>query len=411
VLQPLLADSSGIQAEAKDLHADQALHDAVADGTLWGDEMGIYDGMQLMNATLPTTPPVGVKIRDMSYTVRKNARMSGVETVGSMVVKFFMALTCIPCFRVAICGMKFVSKKVLRNVNITIRPGMLTLVLGPPGCGKSCLLRAVRGDLPGGMGHSVTGEVLYNDQSPDSGAYVLPKLAAYVPQTDFHTALMTVTETFAFAFDCMEAGRHAAWLDKSEMTEEMQATLKMMDEKKAKVRVLIKVLGLVNAKDTIVGNAFVRGVSGGEKRRVSCGEMLVGSTSVLLLDSISNGLDSSTTHDIICALSRAAQTFNKTIAVALLQPPPLTFEVFQRLVLMAEGYIIFSGPTSEALPYFQSLGFFLPERKDVADWLVELPTSQVRLHILLAKFFIGPLFLLLTALACASLLAPRDLNT
>lgn len=99
----------------------------------------------------------------------------------------------------------------------------------------------------------------------------------------------------------------------------------------------MRMLGLVNAKDTIVGDVFTRGVSGGERRRVTLGEMLCGSQDVCLLDSISNGLDSSTAYDIVDTLYKATRTFGKTIVCALLQPSPEVYDLFDKVIVMASG--------------------------------------------------------------------------
>ncbi|CAN0245089.1 unnamed protein product, partial [Scytosiphon promiscuus] len=100
--------------------------------------------------------------------------------------------------------------------------------------------------------------------------------------------------------------------------------------------------------------------------------MLCGPQTVLLLDSISTGLDSSTTFDIMKTLKSASQSFRTTVVVALLQPPPETYELFDNVLLMAEGKIIYHGPREDVVPYFNSLGITCPARKDEADWLVEL---------------------------------------
>ncbi|CAM9749661.1 unnamed protein product, partial [Ectocarpus fasciculatus] len=100
--------------------------------------------------------------------------------------------------------------------------------------------------------------------------------------------------------------------------------------------------------------------------------MLCGPQTVFLLDSISTGLDSSTTFDIMNTLKSASRSFHSTVVVALLQPPPETYELFDNIILMAEGKIIFHGPREDVVPYFNSLGMTCPARKDEADWLVEL---------------------------------------
>ncbi|CAM9216772.1 unnamed protein product, partial [Hapterophycus canaliculatus] len=183
---------------------------------------------------------------------------------------------------------------------------------------------------------------------------------------------MTVHETFKFAFDSMSGGSHEKLMEGKGVSDEQKHLVSWMDSKYFKVEMVMRSLGLYNAKDTIVGNNSLRGVSGGERRRVTLGEMLCGPQTVFLLDSISTGLDSSTTFDIMNTLKSAAHSFRSTVVVALLQPPPETYELFDNIILMAEGKIIFNGPRKDVVPYFNSLGIYCPARKDEADWLVEL---------------------------------------
>lgn len=102
------------------------------------------------------------------------------------------------------------------------------------------------------------------------------------------------------------------------------------------------------------------------------GEMIVGPTKVLLMDEISNGLDSSTTFQIITCLQQLVHITDATAVIALLQPAPETFDLFDDVLLMAEGMIVYHGPCSEALSYFDDCGFRCPERKGAADFLQEV---------------------------------------
>mmetsp|Transcript_11959 Transcript_11959/g.19207 ORF Transcript_11959/g.19207 Transcript_11959/m.19207 type:complete len:360 (-) Transcript_11959:12-1091(-) len=94
------------------------------------------------------------------------------------------------------------------------------------------------------------------------------------------------------------------------------------------------------------------------------------------MDEISTGLDAATTYDI-CKILGQANALNKYIKiVSLLQPPPETFALFDELVLLNAGKVIYSGPVEDVVLYFESLGYQLPERMDVADWLQALPTRD-----------------------------------
>lgn len=125
----------------------------------------------------------------------------------------------------------------------------------------------------------------------------------------------------------------------------------------------------------MVGDAMRRGISGGQKKRLTTGEMIVGPTKALFMDEISNGLDSSTTFQIVAYLRQLVHITDATILVSLLQPAPETFDLFDDIILMAEGIIVFHGPRSHILELFEDCGFRCPERKGVADFLQEVSAS------------------------------------
>jgi ABC-type multidrug transport system ATPase subunit len=100
--------------------------------------------------------------------------------------------------------------------------------------------------------------------------------------------------------------------------------------------------------------------------------MLVGPAKVFLMDEISTGLDSSTTHKIINSIRHSVNILGGTAFITLLQPPPETYELFDDIVLLSEGQILYQGPRESILDFFQTVGFKCPERKGVADFLQEV---------------------------------------
>jgi ABC-type multidrug transport system ATPase subunit len=102
------------------------------------------------------------------------------------------------------------------------------------------------------------------------------------------------------------------------------------------------------------------------------GEMIVGPRKTLFMDEISTGLDSSTTYQIVKCIGNFVHLMEATVLMALLQPAPETFDLFDDLVLLSEGYVVYQGPRAEVLEFFESLGFKLPPRKGVADFLQEV---------------------------------------
>ncbi|KAK2986390.1 hypothetical protein RJ640_008801, partial [Escallonia rubra] len=134
----------------------------------------------------------------------------------------------------------------------------------------------------------------------------------------------------------------------------------------------LKILGLDICADTLCGDAMRRGISGGQKKRLTTGEMIVGPTKALFMDEISSGLDSSTTYQIIACLQQLAHITDATVLVSLLQPAPESFDLFDDIILMAEGKIVYHGPRSQILEFFEGCGLRCPERKGVADFLQEV---------------------------------------
>ncbi|KAG6965132.1 hypothetical protein JG688_00007400 [Phytophthora aleatoria] len=104
--------------------------------------------------------------------------------------------------------------------------------------------------------------------------------------------------------------------------------------------------------------------------------MMFGNKFVLLMDEISTGLDSAATFDIISTQRSLTKTLNKTVAISLLQPSPEVFALFDDVILMDNGYVVYHGPRSEALSYFESLGFERPVNCDVADFSLDLSMNK-----------------------------------
>lgn len=102
------------------------------------------------------------------------------------------------------------------------------------------------------------------------------------------------------------------------------------------------------------------------------GEMLVGPAKALFMDEISTGLDSSTTFQIVNSLRQTIHILGGTALIALLQPAPETYDLFDDIILLSDGQIVYQGPRENVLEFFESMGFKCPERKGAADFLQEV---------------------------------------
>lgn len=182
-------------------------------------------------------------------------------------------------------------------------------------------------------------------------------------------------ETFEFAFQC-KAGGKFSHDDTCDQSEAAKALLKHARETKLYTRILLASLGLTEVKDTFVGDTNVRGVSGGQRRRVTVGEMLMPGCPVVCGDEISTGLDSASTFDMIQLVLHFGRMANLTRIISLLQPSPETVSLFDELILLGEGQVIYCGPVTDVENYFASIGYKAPDFMDSADFLQLICTEE-----------------------------------
>ena len=264
--------------------------------------------------------------------------------------------------------------RVLDGASGVIRPGTMTLLLGHPGAGKSTFLKALCGRLSGAAAAQLRGTVQYGGLAPPELAAAglsLGQLVQYVSQLDEHFPFLTVRESLAFVARNAIAGADEAAVN-------------------ARVEEISELLHLKGCADTIIGDDLARGVSGGEKKRVTVGEGLITAARVLALDEVSTGLDSSVTFDVMKSLRARAQRQGLAVVVALLQPTPETVALFDDVILLREGAVVYHGAREELPGYLRGLGFLLPAaagteaagegEEDLADWLSELLTYPLRRH-------------------------------
>jgi ABC-type multidrug transport system ATPase subunit/ABC-type multidrug transport system permease subunit len=274
---------------------------------------------------------------------------------------------------------------ILKDVNGILNPARLTLLLGPPGCGKTTLLLALAGMVDPKL--KTRGHISYNGFQLNE--FVPQKTSAYISQHDLHIAEMTVRETFDFSARCQGVGtRHellleirkrekeAGILPEADIDTYMKATAIEGLKGSLQTDYILKILGLDICADTIIGDAMIRGISGGQRKRVTTGEMIVSPMKTFFMDEISTGLDSSTTFRIVKCLQQFAHIKQATIIMSLLQPAPETFDLFDDIIIMSEGQIVYHGPRDHVLEFFEFCGFMCPKRKGIADFLQEVTSRK-----------------------------------
>ncbi|GMF24121.1 unnamed protein product [Phytophthora lilii] len=244
-----------------------------------------------------------------------------------------------------------VKKHILKNVSGVLKPGTITLVLGQPGPGKSSLLKLLSGRFPNGKNVTLDGAVTYNGYPFSEFRKNLPQFTSYVSQRDKHYPALSVKETLEFAHACNGGG-----LSKSE---ESHVTNGTDAENKA---ALEAARAMYQHHPEIVSTNWAL--------------TFVRTRYVIMMDEISTGLDSASTFDIIATQRSLAKKFRKTVVISLLQPSPEVYSLFDSVVLLNEGQVMYNGPRTEALNYFHGLGFECPSHRDEADFLLDLGTKK-----------------------------------
>ncbi|XWS16998.1 hypothetical protein CRYUN_Cryun33cG0029800 [Craigia yunnanensis] len=274
---------------------------------------------------------------------------------------------------------------IFNDVSGIIKPRRMTLLLGPPSSGKTTLLLSLAGKL--GKDLKFSGRVTYNGHGMEE--FVPQRTSAYISQYDLHIREMTVRETLAFSARCQGVGPRYEMLTELSRREKeanikpdpdidiyMKAAALEGQEANVVTDYILKILGLEICADTMVGDEMIRGISGGQKKRVTTGEMLVGPARALFMDEISTGLDSSTTFQIVNSLRQSIHILNGTALISLLQPAPETYDLFDDIILLSDGQIVYQGPRENVLEFFEYMGFKCPERKGVADFLQEVTSRK-----------------------------------
>lgn len=238
------------------------------------------------------------------------------------------------------------EKTILNGVTGIVCPGEMLAMLGPSGSGKTTLLTALGGRLSGNL----SGKITYNSQ-PFSGA--IKRRTGFVAQDDVLYPHLTVTETLLF-------------------TALLRLPQSLSREKKERhVEHVIAELGLEKCRNSMIGGPLFRGISGGEKKRVSIGQEMLINPSLLLLDEPTSGLDSTTALRILTTVKRLADG-GRTVITTIHQPSSRLYNMFDKVVLLSEGCPIYYGPASTALDYFSSVGFATSITINPADLLLDL---------------------------------------
>ncbi|XP_023567018.1 ATP-binding cassette sub-family G member 8 isoform X2 [Octodon degus] len=237
----------------------------------------------------------------------------------------------------------------IQNLSFRVRSGQMLAIIGSSGCGRASLLDVITGRDHGGR--MCSGQIWINGQP--STSRLVRKCVAHVRQHDQLLPHLTVRETLAFVAQ-MRLPRSFSQAERNKRVEDVIAELRLRQ-----------------CADTRVGNTYVRGVSGGERRRVSIGVQLLWNPGILILDEPTSGLDSFTAHNLVRTLSRLAKG-NRLVLISLHQPRSDIFRLFDLVLLMSSGTTVYLGPAQHMISYFTALGYPCPRYSNPADFYVDL---------------------------------------
>ena len=254
---------------------------------------------------------------------------------------------------------------ILRDFEGLVDAGELLVVLGPPGSGCSTFLKTIAGET---NGIYVSDESYINYQGIDSKkmAHDFRGEAIYTAEVDVHFPAMTVGDTLYFAARARAPRNIPGGVD--------TATYSRYERD-----VIMAVFGISHTINTVVGNDFVRGVSGGERKRVSIAEAALSRAPLQCWDNSTRGLDSANAIEFCKTLKRSSDLVGTTACVAIYQAPQSAYDYFDKALVLYEGRQIFFGRAEEAQKYFENLGFECPPRQTTADFLTSMTSPQERI--------------------------------
>ncbi|EGC32790.1 hypothetical protein DICPUDRAFT_155216 [Dictyostelium purpureum] len=251
---------------------------------------------------------------------------------------------------------------ILHKVTGYCKDGEMLLVLGRPGSGCSTLLRVLSNRRNSYI--DVLGDVTYGGLSHKEWEKFKGE-SIYIPEEDCHSPTLTVRETLDFALKCKTPHN------------------RLPDEKKRTFRtkifdLLVNMFGITKQSDTVVGDEFLRGLSGGEKKRLTIAESMVASSSINCYDCSTRGLDAASALDYAKSIRIMSDTLHKTTIASFYQASDSIYNLFDKVLILEKGRCIYFGSTQDAKQYFLDMGFDCELRKSTPDFLTGITNPQER---------------------------------
>ncbi|KAL5333248.1 P-loop containing nucleoside triphosphate hydrolase protein [Aspergillus crustosus] len=242
-------------------------------------------------------------------------------------------------------------RNLIENISGDVEQGELVALMGPSGCGKTTLLNVLARRAASSSAKS-SGECYVNGGEIDNATF--GRIASYVEQEDALIGSLTVRETLKFAAD-LSLPR---FVSKSERI--------------GRIDTLLEAFGIQRQASTIVGTPIRKGISGGQKRRVSVASQLITCPKILFLDEPTSGLDSTASYEVISYIRKLARANKLIIIASIHQPSTATFKTFDKLLLLSGGKTCYYGAVQDVPSYFDSIGYPVPPQMNPAEFILGL---------------------------------------
>ncbi|KAK7415703.1 hypothetical protein QQX98_005738 [Neonectria punicea] len=255
------------------------------------------------------------------------------------------------------------KRTILHEVTGQVSPGEMLLVLGRPAAGCTSLLRVLSNHRESFQ--EVVGETRYGSMDHNETKKFRQQIV-FNTEDDIHFPTLTVNQTMKFAL------RNKVPRERPEHVEKKHHFVQDMRNN------ILDSLGIGHTKKTKVGNEFIRGVSGGERKRVSLAEVMASQSPLQFWDQPTRGLDSKTALEFVETLRRDADINGKSIVVTTYQAGNGIFDAFNKVLVLADGRVIYYGLRTAAKSYFEDMGFICPRGANVADFLTSVTVKTER---------------------------------
>ena len=254
--------------------------------------------------------------------------------------------------------------QILKTMDGCVNPGELLVVLGRPGSGCTTLLKSISSNTHGFKLGSET-QISYSGISPKELRKHFRGEVVYEAESDIHLPHLTVYQTLLTVARLKTPQNRVRGVDRETYAKHL-------------TEVAMATYGLTHTRDTKVGNELIKGVSGGERKRVSIAEVWICGSKFQCWDNATRGLDSATALEFVRALKVQTQVAENAAVVAIYQCSQKAYDMFDKVCLLYDGYQIYFGPTSEAKQYFLDMGYVCPARQTTADFLTSITSPSER---------------------------------